>query len=250
MNDPIIVLAESYSEAWARAIVQLSENSWEMWNLVVTIKNPALQDSSAFEIMTTFATSNGLLTPKKVQHTIFPQQFYDSGYANDREKLYKYYDRFYKMTRKMERHGWGTYFKRMIEYKTPDGNVDQLARIIDHINTWPRTYRACHYMLIPQPHTEGSRPTQIPCLNYIAVQVEPAPSNSGGQKTISLLAVYRNHDFLERTFGNYLGLCNLLEYICQETNSKIGYLTCVSSHAYADKKHQDLYRIAKELLEE
>lgn len=53
---------------------------------------------------------------------------------------------------------------------------------------------------------------------------------------LGLLAVYRNHDFLERAYGNYWGLCNLLNFIANEVGATPGPLTCVSSHAYVDKK--------------
>lgn len=245
MNEPILVTANSYSEAWAEAIFQLKEHSWNIWNLVVTIKSPAVRDASAFSLMTDFSRDNNLLTPKQVQHTIFPQQFYESLRVHSRDDLYNYYNRFYRRTRKQPHSGWGTYFKRMIDYETADGHVDQLGRIIDHINTWPRNHQAAHFMLIPQPYKEGNRHTGTPCLNYIAIQVEKGIND---QRIISLLGVYRNHDFLHRAFGNYLGLCDLLSYICCETNSSVGYLTCVSSHAYVDNNHTSLVNMAEQML--
>jgi len=54
-------------------------------------------------------------------------------------------------------------------------------------------------------------------------------------RTISLLAVYRNHDIVERAYGNYLGLGQLLAFLCTETGSSAGQLTCLSSHAYINR---------------
>ena len=66
-------------------------------------------------------------------------------------------------------------------------------------------------------------------------------------RTISLLAVYRNHDFRERTFGNYWGLCSLLKYICTETDSSMGSITCISSHAYVDTNKTELVTLAEKI---
>jgi len=41
-----------------------------------------------------------------------------------------------------------------------------------------------------------------------------------------------NHDFLERAYGNYWGLCNLLAFLAREVGGEPGPLTCMSSHAY------------------
>lgn len=85
-----------------------------------------------------------------------------------------------------------------------------------------------------------------PCLNYVTIQVE----NTGANRTIHLLAVYRNHDYRERTFGNYWGLCDLLKYICSETSSVVGSVTCISSHAYVVNNKASLLKIANEILGE
>ena len=51
-----------------------------------------------------------------------------------------------------------------------------------------------------------------------------------------MLAVYRNHDFLERAYGNYWGLCNLTGFLAPEVDATPGPITCVSSHAYVSEK--------------
>lgn len=85
-----------------------------------------------------------------------------------------------------------------------------------------------------------------PCLNYLTVQVY---ENDSGRKVINLLAVYRNHDFTVRTYGNYLCLRNLLRYICAETDSEVGSITCISSHAYINGYARELKAISDTFLE-
>jgi len=124
--------------------------------------------------------------------------------------------------------GWGTYFRRMIHYEYPDGTVvNQLRKVIEAIRGWPVLHRAAYNMLIPRPGPDTAQRRGAPCLNYIAPQVDLSSPPSVG-----LLCVYRNHDFLERAYGNYWGLCNLTQFIAKETGLKCGPLTCVSSHAF------------------
>jgi len=248
MNEPIIICEDSFQIAWARAIVMLKEHKWKAWNVVVQVNAPAIFDVEIDSLLVEFARHHKIITPKHVAHTIFPQTFYKSDI--DREQLYAKYWRFFeKVSQKSQKHGWGTYFERMISYNTSSGKIDQLGSIIDNINNRDIVYGAANVMVIPYPHRDRNKIMGAPCLNYITVQVE---KDSGviGQKKINLMAVYRNHDFTKRTYGNYLGLCNLLKYISSETNSATGMLTCVSSHADVPNHRTKLLNIANTILGE
>jgi thymidylate synthase len=229
LNTPLFIIGDSFQAAWAKAIIALSNNHWKAWSVVVHIQDPSLLDQDKHEEMRQFALDHkGVIEPNKVAYTIFPYKLYRFGIT--KERLYKGYWKYFKLTRRMAHRGWGTYFERMIKYQTPNGNVDQLGRIINNINNHKVNYGAAHVIIIPQPHRDINKIMGAPCLNYITVQVEKA-DQSTGRKTISLLAVYRNHDFRARAYGNYLGLCKLLQYVAAETNSNIGKITCISSHA-------------------
>ncbi|MEL1135559.1 thymidylate synthase [Desulfitobacterium sp. THU1] len=245
MNPPQLIIEESFQTAWAKAIIALSKNRWELWNLVVQIKNPSMLNSTMHEEMRKFALSHKkLIEPDKVAYTIFPFKSYKSGITT-REKLYKAYWRYFKITRKMEHSGWGTYFERMIRYPTTAGEVDQLGSIIDNINSRRTNYCAAHVIMIPQPNRDLNKIMGAPCLNYLTIQVENPEDH---RKIINLLAVYRNHDFRSRAYGNYLGLCKLLHYIAKETNSSMGSLTCVSSHADVPNDKRKLLQIANSFI--
>jgi thymidylate synthase len=240
-----MICEDSFQFAWAKALNALQDSKWKVWNLVVQINAPELYDNTINSYFVELAKNNKLIKPNHVAHTIFPV-FYKEGMTRD--VLYRQYIRWYKLSRKMEHKGWGTYFDRMIRYEfTEKTHTDQLGRIIDNINNRTRNYGASHVMVIPYPHRDVNKQMGAPCLNYITVQVEYADV-SREQKLVNLLAVYRNHDFLERAYGNYWGLCNLLKYIAYETNSQIGTLTSVSSCAYAPKCHTELKNIAQNIL--
>ena len=245
MNEPKVIIEEDFSLAWAKALCALKSNSWDMWDLVVTIKKPNFENKKAIKKLTDFAKLKSLILPKQVLHTIFPQRIYKKVNKGDRNKFYKWYNIFYNNTRKMPHSNWGTYFERMINYRTSDGrNYDQLGNIIDHINGRNHNHGASNIIFVPQIGTDSNRTMGAPCLNYITVQIE----SNEGNRIVSLLAVYRNHDFRQRAFGNYWGLCELLKYICNETDSLLGSITCLSSHAYVDKDKSKLYDIATKIL--
>jgi thymidylate synthase len=246
MNKPIVICHNSFQNAWAQAIIALNTNQWSAWNVIVQINRPQDFDKKKYTLLEDFAKKNNLISPKHVAHTIFPETFFTDGISRDR--LYEKYWRFFNRPRKERRHGWGTYFARMINYSTPDGNIDQLGGIIDNIINRPKNYGASYTIVIPYPHHDLNKIMGAPCLNYITIQTENVPELKD-KKIINMLAVYRNHDFTKRTYGNYFGLCNLLKYVAIETNSQVGTLTCVSSHASVPEYKSSLLEIANNILE-
>jgi thymidylate synthase len=250
MNKPIVICEDSFQIAWAKAFLELYANKCDAWNVVVQINRPELFNEDVNKLFEDFVKKyktkeNKLIPQKHVAHTIFPQRFFTNGIS--REKLYSNYWRFLKRPREKPRSGWGTYFARMIKYPTPNGDIDQLGSIIDNINNRTINYRASYAIVIPCPHKDLNKTMGAPCLNYITIQTEDA-SYLSNTKIINMLAVYRNHDFTVRTYGNYFGLCNLLKYIAHETKSQVGILTCVSSHAFVPNYRSVLLGIANKIL--
>jgi thymidylate synthase len=225
---PRIVEAPSFQLAWINAARLILDNGREMRNLVVSISDINAFNPSIHQAFEKFCRVNGLLAPKDVAYTIFPQGLTRTGRnANDLFKIYNkpggLFDRI--------KTGWGTYFRRMTHYNSARNNdyINQLNKIIEALRTRRNVATSAYTMVIQEPGSETTRPLGGPCLNYIALQIDAGPP-----KRIGLLAVYRNHDFLKKTYGNYLGLIQLLKFICRETGYDEGPLTCMSSHAYID----------------
>lgn len=239
MNELIVVNGENFQSAWAQAVMELKAHNWSAWNIVVQIRNPIEIDKDKHEIMENFANDKGLKGQNQVAYTIFPFKIYK---GQDRKEFYQQYWRYYDAFNLKSYAKWGdSYFARMIRYRGNDIEVDQLGTIIDGINNRTRNNGALYVMVIPYPYKDIKRKMGAPCLNYVTVQVELIEH----VRYINLCAVYRNHNFRERAYGNYYGLGKLLEYIAQETDSMIGRLTCVSSHAYIDNDKAELTEIAE-----
>lgn len=230
INAPVTIVEDQFQLAWIAALEQLLASHWELRNLVVHIRAPMLLDDCLHAKVEGFVGKHGLLGPKHVAYTIFPHGLYAK--TASAMALFDAYNRRGGMFDRVKT-GWGTYFRRMTCYDGHRGTeVNQLANIIGAIKTRQSLSRAAYTVVIQHPGGETVRPLGGPCLNYLAVQAEAAPSN--GPPMVGLLAVYRNHDFLKRAYGNYWGLCNLLSFIAAEVGGCPGPLTCISSHAYVD----------------
>lgn len=228
--EPVLISEESFQQAWLSAIRHLQANSWEVFNVVVHIRNPVAMDDDFHARVSGLQATLGLFSPKVVAYTIFPHKLY-ARYV-DATELFNAYNKPNGMYDKLDpaaSHRWGTYFRRMTHYEGQGHPVNQLANIINSINNNPnKRYRAAYHVIIHKPGGETLRLRGQPCLASIKVQLEPSEHSH----KLHLLCTYRNHDFLERAYGNYWGLCNLLGFMASETNLIPGTLTCVSSHAF------------------
>jgi len=242
INEPVRIVSDDFQNAWLEVTKRLMVSNWELRNLVVQIKNPSVLDQVFQDKMEAFAKAQGILSPKHVAYTIFPHGLYQ--WKGNAAGLFKAYN---KERGLFDRIGgsWGTYFRRMTNYDGSNGTVNQLDNIIRAIKNRRNLLKAAYTVVIQTPGVETVRPLGGPCLNYIAIQAEPG--SLGQPPTLGLLAVYRNHDILKRTYGNYWGLCNLLRFLAKEINGTPGPLTCVSSHAYVDDKKTALKRLVKVL---
>lgn len=243
MNTPVLIEEEGFQYAWKEALLALEEHGWSLRNLIVSIQNPQYLDNDFNELVNTFCSEYGILLPKHSAYTIFPYRHYEIH--RDAQKLYHDYERpggmYFRLNRRRGTRGWGTYFHRMIKYCYNGGEpVNQLANIIDKIKTRATVSKAAYTIVIQKPGSETTWKMGGPCLNYIAVQLSPNPL------TLGLLAVYRNHDFLNRAYGNYLGLCKLLQFLASEVNATPGPLTCISSRAYIDRYARELIDLVEE----
>ena len=243
MERPEVLVRDSFQQAWKDAVSLLIQSGGEWRNLVVQICKPDHYDDGFHAACDNFSAQQGLLGPKHVAYTIFPRRL--ASRHRDITKLSYEYNRprgFYDRVARRA-HRWGTYFQRMTAYPNPGGGVvNQLERIIGAIKSRRAVHKAAYTIVIPRPGAETAQPLGAPCLNYVAVQLE-----AGDPKHLGLLAVYRNHDFLERAYGNYWGLCNLLLYLAQETGAAPGPLTCVSSHAYIPNHRRALGELIRSL---
>ncbi len=236
INAPISITEQCFQHAWREVVKLLCANQWKLRNLVVHIEDPTAFCQDFHERVCQFTKQAGLLGPKDVAYTIFPHKLYER--KRNHNELFASYNKADGLFARIQnrKRSWGSYFRRMTHYETESGRVqNQLRNIIQAIRTRANVSTAAYTIVIQKPGGETIRPRGGPCLNYIAVQLEPSD-----RVQIGLLAVYRNHDFLERAYGNYWGLCNLITFLANETGTTAGPLTCISSQAYVSDKKSSL----------
>lgn len=226
------VIEDNLSNAWFEVVQHILEQpELECSNLMVEIINPTSRNLSIEENYERFCNSTNIKHFSIPANTIFPQKAFEI-LGCDRHKLYRKYPRLHKVLKG----SWGSYFGQMIGWTLSDYDnvipLNQLEQIIDKINNRQRVYAAAYTIQIANPIDHALYVIGGPCLHYIFLQLD---SNS---RTMNMLAIYRNHDFVKKAYGNYVGLGNLLKFICYETNFNIGKLTCVSSHAFIESKYR------------
>ncbi|MHB1456749.1 MAG: thymidylate synthase family protein [Armatimonadota bacterium] len=239
MSTPVVVINESFQHAWANVVHLLHGCGWDCHNLVVQITDPLVFCSTEHSMVEAFAGSNDLQSPREVANTIFPSGIYRR--SRSAAELFDRYDRIYPRIMHRNHGGWGTYFRRMTSYGPPGSETNQLQNIINAIQSRSMTHSSAYTIVIPQPGGETTRPRGGPCLHYLAIQLD---SNT---RSLGLLAVYRNHDFLRRAYGNYWGLCELTSFLANETGMSMGMVTCVSSHAYVAGMKRRLISLMEQL---
>lgn len=241
---PNNICEQNFGTAWKTAVRFLLEQPQNhTHNLVVTIDDISGFDTNIHNKYEQFCLSQKTLTPKQVSDTIFPETAFR---GRTRDQMFTSYNKvnglFEKLRAKERAAGkssWGTYFRRMTHYPSLDKRgrrifVNQLKLIIDAMAERTSVNKASFTIstIVPGPDTKRSRGAA--CLNYLAVQLDSNP------RCASLLAVYRNHNFFDKAYGNYWGLCKLLDFICSETGFASAGITCISSHANVDRNIVDL----------
>lgn len=242
IDQPTTIVSDGFQSAWAEAVKALHAVGWDMRNLVVHVRCPGKFDGDVHTAIDDFALKNGLLLPRHVAYTIFPHGLYDR--LGNASALFSAYNRRNGMFERLHRRkpSWGTYFRRMTSYCVDSmAPVNQLERILASLRNRRGLHKAAYTIVIQYPGGETVRPRGGPCLNYLAVQAAPTTP-----PTIGLLAVYRNHCFLERAYGNYWGLCNLASFLAREAGASVGPVTCISSRAFVESKKAALLALMEQ----
>lgn len=247
--------AEDVTSAWIKALKTLMDQPKnEAFNLTVRIENPTIELPGQREIIESYLRNHaGKLEENHIEttaQTIFPRPLLfkcrDPKDSVQRQKFYAQFMKSKSIIRSFKSNSRGTYFQRMIwwpSWDTPkEKRVNQLETIIRKIKGGIAS-RVVHEIAVDNPPNTGNnginfynpnldrrsvRYMSFPCLSYVSIKPESVEKPGG---KIHMTALYRNHYFISRAYGNYLGLGWLLKFIADATGKKIGELLCVSSLA-------------------
>jgi hypothetical protein len=233
--------APTLVSAWVSAARRL-EADGDQHGLMLHIKDPvafALGEDDVVCRVDAFLREHDKCSVSTVANTIFPAAL-DRGDGIDAltERYLDVYER------RMHRQGeWGRYFHRMVAWPTGSGKgastVNQLAENIRSLGAMrrgdARFFGNVTEIALFDPARDLRKKTNRQCLSFIELK----PERDGDAWRLSMMAVYRNHYYVQRTLGNLIGLGRLLQFIADQTGFDVGTLTLQSTHACLDP---DLHR--------
>lgn len=235
------VEASNVSTAWLAAAGGLDrEPKRKAVHTVVRIADPVAETPVVRTAMDDLLAVQGLQCVDTVANTIFPAAIARS--SRDHAELVNRYVRMYPLLRKrFPQNRRGTYFGRLIQYPTGKEPFDQIGAVIDRIGIErhggnPRQARYEATLAVPDdlamnvpvyvPGRDNSA-MGFPCLSHCSFQTDP-------DGHVHLLATYRSQWLVQKGYGNYLGLGQLLAYVAEQAGLQVGHLTVVAGLAYLE----------------
>jgi hypothetical protein len=143
----------------------------------------------------------------------------------------------------------------MIYHETPNGEVikplHNLVEEIRHHVSANRTFKNVYELQVfdplldlstYNPTKDAERVMNRQCLSFLSFKLHP-------EQGLMLTVMYRNHYYIARGLGNFIGLSRLQQFIANETGISVGPLTCISTHAEIDRYSWNI-REVDELLQD
>ena len=229
------VQAEDVAQAWLQASrALLDSRNGRMSNLCVAIAAPTVDHAAVRDEFRAFraeCSATGRKAPHDVDtvaRTIFPNEFYRTTASNPEAHLYELAEITRSAVRYHPKNSQGTYFERLVAYPSPSGDketINQLAVVLKRLRHASKhgDQHGNKYELALFHPARDTGLQGFPCLSSVSLTL------SGG--TLSATALYRNQYFIDRAYGNFLGLGNLLAFLCAESGFECGELVCLASHA-------------------
>ena len=219
----MIVTGESAVDAWMEGCQAILANSdHRIRNLITEISDPTVVDTSWFSRFDPKAVDAAdrlsvvvkVLCPARHQGET-REDFYDRGVRTlERARRLK----------KLHSSWGGTYFQRLVSMDGADNQIERAIRVLSNWTPRSETAIVAH---LSNPKLDSLRKRGSPCLQYIEILWLE-------NNVLDLVAVYRNHDFLNKTLGNFIALGRLLNFIASESGKTPGRVVCHSVGAYTD----------------
>lgn len=129
-----------------------------------------------------------------------------------------------------------TYFERMVGLwedrfgVRKEIKINRLLGTIRKINEWDKNAEAAFY-IHTDLSTDNFRPRGSPCLQYVQFRVY-------GDYKLSIIGLYRSHDYTNKFLGNAVGLQRLGQFVAQHTGRQYEGLAIISLNPFCGNKQQ------------
>jgi hypothetical protein len=233
----IPIIESSLTRAWIAGTEQLMHVGGEAFSLVVSIADPSEPTGTEADVrryLDKVLTNAKLQDTQTVANTIFPVALAKGRSAS---KLYDTYsNKTFSVLRRFAPNRRGTYFLRMIKRdsqrhpKVVSRNpLDEvISKMRGELERGKGILRCAYELAVYDPLDDASIRMGFPCLSHVSLKLDPDHGR------LHLTALYRNQQYIERAYGNFLGLARLQAFIAQETGLKVGELVCHATHAEVD----------------
>lgn len=249
----------SVSEAWVLGLERVvAAPDGRLVHLVSTVTEPGAEIAPVREVLEASLQAAGKHSVDTVAETIFPSSLYsDPGFdwmpGMPAEKqaeldaaaatLYSSYCDMLPLLLTAGGNNRGTYFGRMVSWPgKAAGGPNQLA---DRVKALRSEHRAGNQrnntldMDIAADSEHSLRGVQIyaatdrrrrgfPCLTHVDLTLHDG--------RLHCLAVYRHQYFIEKAYGNMLGLSAMLQFLCQQSGYAMGELVVHATMADAQRR--------------
>jgi len=229
------------AQAWLAAAAAVQDAGGEAYNVVIDVADPLAvegPDEAILGEVDQFLRAHHVNTLAGVANTIFPQSLLD---RHGSDGLYAAYNDKVLPRMKQMTHDWGRYFERMTAWKKVKGKDVVIINPLDDLIGFmrgqiesERTYRNAYEMTIYDPARDAGKVSNRQCLSFLSFKLTR-------DKRLLLTVMYRNHAYVARGLGNFLGLGRLQAFVAAQSAATLGSLTCISTHAEIDasKKTQN-----------
>lgn len=246
MGDPVTIVEDNLSVAWAKAFL-LTMEAGEIAPLIVVIR---LHNEGHLDEVQTIRRAlddeleEGVrgLSCQTVANTIFPLSLWNPQAG--RRELYNRYFKILPRILKDPHNRYGVYFERLIAFGHDtnfQGGVNQLEHVIQ---TWlegnHRRTALLAAVFDPMRDHTNQRQRGFPCLQQVSFARE-------GKRGLAVTGLYTTQYIFQRAYGNYLGLCRLGRFMAQEMELELTQVTCIASPAVRDKSIKSLQTLAAKI---
>ncbi|OAO03898.1 thymidylate synthase [Sphingomonadales bacterium EhC05] len=213
---PLMISANSVSEAYARALLHIVDHSGtEVSPLVLTVSglennDTISEDAGVRHAMDQVLEGRDETSVEDVAFTIFPQQLWKMA-QGDRKKLYQFYDWSFPAFKAWnhQKNGRGLYFQRLTNFGRGPCDGNQLEWILNQTSRkGARRSLAQATTFDPEYDHTASALLGFPCLQHVTFM------EAGDGLVVN--AFYATQQIFNKAYGNYLGLAQLGAFMAHE----------------------------------
>lgn len=222
------------AQGWLAAASTVQKQGGEAHNVIIDIADPLAEsetDAAIIKEVDRFLREHQCNSLSGVANTIFPQSLLDRHGPDDFYGVYR--DTVLPRMKKITR-DWGRYFERFTSWRKLDGKKVEIINPLDDLVQFmrsqvakDRTYRNVYEMTVYDPARDAGKIANRQCLSFLSFKLTH-------ENQLLLTVMYRNHAYVARGLGNFIGLGRLQAFVAEQTGATLGSLTCISTHAEID----------------